>query len=131
MKLIPESHQDLLKDETRAYAFLATVMADGSPQVTPVWFNTRGEFLLINSAKGRVKDKNMRTRPQIALVIQDPHQPLHYVQVRGRVLTITEQGAFENINALSLKYDRKSWTPRVNETRVSYMILPEKVFADE
>ncbi len=130
MKAIPESHQDLLMDEARAYAYLATLMADGSPQVTPLWFNTDGEYLLINSARGRIKDINMRARPQVALVIQDPHKPTRYVQVRGRVTEITEQGALEHINTLSLKYYNRPWTPRPGQIRVIYKIHPEKVFAD-
>ena len=66
MKVIPESHQDLLKDETKAFAYLATLMKDGSPQVTPIWFDTEGEYIRINTAKGRIKDKNMRVRPSVA-----------------------------------------------------------------
>ena len=104
MKAIPNSHQDLFKDETKAYVFLATVMPDGSPQVTPTWFSADGEYILINTAKGRVKDKNMRARPQVALVIQDPKTPYRYLQIRGRVVGITEEGANEHINALSFKY---------------------------
>ena len=60
---IPPSHTDLLDDTTKAYAYLATVMPDGSPQATPVWFNMDGADILINTARGRVKDKNMRATP--------------------------------------------------------------------
>ena len=89
MKAIPDSHQDLLTDETGAYAFLSTLMADGSPQLTPLWFNTEGEYILINSAKGRIKDINMRARPQVALLITDPKDPFYrYLQIRGRVVDI-------------------------------------------
>ncbi len=130
MDNIPDSHKDLLNDETRAYAYLATQMPDHTPQVTPLWFNTDGKYLLINSAKGRVKDKNMRARPEVAIVIQDPRRPNRYVQVRGRVVAISEEGALEHINTLSLKYDRKPWTPQAGQIRVTYKILPQKVFAD-
>lgn len=130
-KVLPESHQDLFKDETRAYAYLATTMADGSPQVTPLWFNSDGEHILINSAAGRIKDKNMRARPQIALLIADPTDPYRYLQVRGRVVDVTEVGALDHINALSLKYDKKPWTARPGEVRVIYKIAPERVFADQ
>ena len=71
MKTIPASHQDLLNDESAAMAYLATLMPDGSPQVTPLWFDSDGEHILVNSAKGRVKDQNMRARPRVAVVIQD------------------------------------------------------------
>lgn len=129
MNSIPSNYHDLLADETKAYLFLATTMPDGSPQVTPIWFNTDGTHIVINSAKGRVKDKNMRARPQIALVIQDPSTPYRYLQIRGRVVEITEQGGLEHINALSLKYDNEPWTKNEGDVRVIYRILPEHVDA--
>jgi PPOX class probable F420-dependent enzyme len=104
MHKIPKEFHDLLADETKSFVFLATSMADGSPQVTPVWFNTTGEYILINSAKGRTKDLNMRARPQVALAIADPKDPYRYIQIRGQVVAITEEGAREHINALSTKY---------------------------
>jgi PPOX class probable F420-dependent enzyme len=128
MSNIPASHQDLLKDETRAYAYLATVMSDGTPQLTPLWFNVEGEHILINSAKGRIKDKNMRARPNIAIIITDPKNPYYrFMQIRGRVVEITEKDAASHINTLSLKYDEKPWTIQAGQTRVIYKILPEKV----
>jgi len=131
MKSIPETHRDLLTDEKRAFVFLATTMADGSPQVTPVWFNTDGEHILINTARGRVKDRNMRARPQVALVIQDPNNPYRYLQIRGRVVETSEAGADAHIDALAGKY---TGTPKytfgkLGEKRVTYKILPEKVDA--
>lgn len=129
MNSIPSEFHDLFQPETKAYLFLATTMPDGSPQVTPIWFNTDCEYILINSAKGRVKDKNMRARPQVALVIQDPSTPYRYLQIRGRVVEITEQGGLEHINTLSLKYDNEPWTVHPGEIRVTYKILPEHVDA--
>ena len=104
MKNIPKNFQDLFADETRAFLFLATTMDDGSPQVTPVWFNTDGQYLLINSAKGRIKDRNMRNRPRIAVAIMDPKDPYRYIQLRGKVVEITEEGARQHINTLAKKY---------------------------
>ncbi|MEW6566944.1 MAG: pyridoxamine 5'-phosphate oxidase family protein [Chloroflexota bacterium] len=75
MLKVPQSHQDWLSDAKRAFAYLATVMADGSPQVTPVWFDVDGDFLCINTARGRVKDHNMTVRPKVSLLIQDPDDP--------------------------------------------------------
>ena len=126
---IPESHRDLLKDEKRAFVYLATQMADGSPQVTPVWFNTADDTILINSAKGRVKDKNMRRRPVVALCIQDPDNPYRYLQVRGRVVEITEEGADAHIDALAGKYtgNFKYQHHQPDIKRVIYRIVPEKV----
>lgn len=131
MNAIPESHRDLLQDQTAAFAYLATLMPDGSPQLTPLWFNTDGEFILINSALGRVKDRNMRARPRVAILIVDPKNPFYrYLQVRGRVVEVTEHGSLDHINALSLKYHGKPWTPVRGQTRVIYRILPENAFAD-
>lgn len=126
---IPESFHDLLADETRAFLYLATLMRDGSPQVTPVWFNTDGEYILINSAEGRVKDRNMRQRPQVALVIADPKDPYRFIQMRGQVVEITTEDARAHINTLAGKYTGqalyKSGSP--DEVRVIYKILPERI----
>ncbi|MEW5941733.1 MAG: PPOX class F420-dependent oxidoreductase [Chloroflexota bacterium] len=129
MKLVPSNFHDLLRPESKALLFLATVMPDGSPQATPVWFSADGDHILVNSAKGRVKDRNMRARPRVALVIQDPHDLYRYLQIRGRVVEIAEEGADEHINALSLKYDNEPWKKKAGETRVIYKILPEHVDA--
>ncbi|KAF0108681.1 MAG: pyridoxamine 5'-phosphate oxidase-related FMN-binding protein [Anaerolineaceae bacterium] len=131
MKSIPESHHDLLKDETKAFVYLATINKDGSPQVTPVWFNADGEYILINSAKGRVKDRNMRSRPNVALCIQDPANPYRYLQIQGKVTEITEQGADEHIDALAFKYLGQDKYPyrKSGEVRVRYKVHIEKVDA--
>ncbi len=128
MKL-PESHKDLLTDESlKAFAVLATVMEDGSPQVTPIWFSWDGEHVLLNSAKGRVKDRNMRQRPEVAVSIQDPRNPYRYIQIRGKVVDVTEQGAREHINQLSKKYTGNPvYQGNPSETRVIYKIEPEHI----
>ena len=129
LEIIPHSHQDLLADETRAFAFLATTMPGGSAQVTPVWFNTDGEYILINSVKGRVKDKNMRVRPKVALAIPDPEDPYRYLQVRGEVIEITEEDAEDHIHTLAGIYlgepEFKNLKP--GDVRVTYKILPISV----
>ena len=124
---VPHSHADLLADTARAHAYLSTIMPDGSPQVTPVWFNLEGENILINTARGRVKDKNMRERPQVALLIADPQDPLRYVQIRGRVIEFTEQGALAHIGVLCMKYRGKDWTPVENQVRVTFRVRPVHV----
>lgn len=131
MQNIPSSHQDLLADEKKAFVYLATLMIDGSPQVTPVWFNTDGDYILVNSAEGRIKDKNMRARPQVALVIADPANPYRYLQIRGQVVEYTLEGAEEHIDALNLKYRGDPNYPNHNSAqhRVIYKILPEKAQA--
>jgi PPOX class probable F420-dependent enzyme len=126
---IPNEYLDLLKDDTKAFLMLATLMPDGSPQVTPIWFNTDGTHILINSARGRVKDRNMRARPQVALVIQDPYNPYRYLQIRGRVVEINEEGSEEHIDELSMKYHRKPYEKVPGQVRVIYKIIPEHVDA--
>jgi PPOX class probable F420-dependent enzyme len=129
MVWIPESHLDLINNETKAFGCLATIMHDGSPQLTPVWFNIDGNYILINSAKGRVKDHNIRLNPQVALVITDPKDPYRYIQIRGKVVEITSLGAREHINTLAKKYTGKDIysTGSADEIRVTYKILPESI----
>jgi PPOX class probable F420-dependent enzyme len=129
LKNVPESHTDLLSDEVRAFAYLATTMPDGSPQLTPVWFNTDGEHLLLNSAKGRVKDRNMRSRPQVAVVIHLQANPLRYIQLRGVVVDFIEDGAREHINRLSFKYtgNPEFTIHDPDEIRVIYKLLPQSI----
>ena len=131
MKMVPESHQNLLLDKERAFLYLATQMPDGTPQVTPVWFNVDVDTILVNSAEGRIKDKNMRQRPVVTLCIQDPSNPYRYLQIRGRVVEITEKGADAHIDALAGKYtgtfQYMHHQPGVK--RIIYKILPEKVDA--
>ena len=123
MKNIPEKFADLFADETQAFLFLATTMDDGSPQVTPVWFNTDEDYILINSAKGRTKDRNMRARPKVAVAIMDPKNSYRYIQLRGEVVEITEEGARAHIDALAKKYLGKDVYPGPpEETRVTYKI---------
>jgi PPOX class probable F420-dependent enzyme len=116
---------DLLTDEIKAFAFLGTVMPDGSPQVTPVWFNTDGDHILINSAKGRVKDENMRARPAVAMTIMDMNDAYRYLQIRGQVVEITETGAREHISILSEKYFGRPFEIPEGEIRVIYKIKPD------
>jgi PPOX class probable F420-dependent enzyme len=125
--ILPE-FLDLLTTK-KAFANLATVMPNGSPQVTPVWFDFDGTYIRVNSARGRVKDKNMHHDPRVALSILDPDNPYRYLSIRGRVIKITETGAVEHINALAKKYrgveTYRSRSP--GEVRVMYLIEPRRV----
>lgn len=123
---IPEPFKDLFTK--KAFAHLATLMPDGSPQVTPVWFDSDGSCIRINTAKGRVKDKNMRRDRRVALSIQDPDNPYRYLAVQGNVVEITEAGADDHIDALAKKYLDKDKYPfrQPGEVRVIYKIQPEK-----
>jgi PPOX class probable F420-dependent enzyme len=123
---IPEKYKDLF--EKKAFAHLATVMPDGSPQVTPVWVDYDGSHVLVNSARGRRKDKNMERNPAVSLSIQDPDNPYRYLEVRGRVTEITEEGADEHIDKMAKKYMGVDKYPgrQPGEVRVLYKIKPER-----
>lgn len=127
-RTIPPELLDLVTTK-KALANLATVMPNGNPQVTPVWFDFDGRYIRVNSARGRLKDKNMRRDPRVGLSIVDPDNPYRYLEIRGRVVKITEDGAVDHINALAKKYrgveTYQSRTP--GEVRVMYLIEPRRV----
>jgi len=124
---IPESFKDLFTK--KAFAHLATLNADGSPQVTPIWCDYDGTHILVNSAKERVKDKNMRRNRKVALDLLDPDDPYRHLAVRGEVVEITEQGADAHIDKMAKKYLGKDRYPfrQPGEIRVLYKIRPERV----
>ncbi len=126
MPTIPEKFQDLLSKP--AFANLATLMPDGQPQVTPVWCDFDGQNIVVNSAKGRQKDRNMRRDARVSLAIQDPANPYRYLEVRGRVVDITEEGADAHIDRMAKKYLNKEKYPnrQPGEVRVLYKIEPQR-----
>jgi PPOX class probable F420-dependent enzyme len=128
MAVIPENFRDLLTSK-KAFAHLATVMSDGTPQVTPVWIDFDGTHVLVNSAKGRLKDKNLRARTQVGVEVSDPENPYRYLSIQGKVVEITEEGADQQIDKLAKKYMGKDKYPYRNPTEVRciYKIAPEKV----
>src|SRR5438067_11071022 len=125
-QVIPDKYRDLFSK--RAFASLGTLMPDGTPQVTPVWVDLDGDLIVVNTAKGRVKDRNMKRDPRVSLAIIDPDNPYHYVEVRGRVVDITEEGADQHIDKMAKKYLGKDKYPnrQPGEVRVLYKIEPEK-----
>jgi PPOX class probable F420-dependent enzyme len=127
MAAVPAKFREILEQVT--FAHLATLMPDGSPQVNPVWFEFDGRVVRVNSARGRQKDRNMRRDPRVALSVQDPANPYHYVQIRGRVMTIEEAGADEHIDRLAKRYLGVDRYPhrQPGEVRVIYTIEPERV----
>lgn len=124
---IPESVLDLF--EKPILAHLATVMPDGTPQVTPVWVDFDGTHILVNTAKGRRKELNLQARPLVGLDIIDPANNYHWLSVRGRVVEITEEGAIAHINKLAKKYTGNDQYQnfRPDEVRVICKIIPERV----
>src|SRR5438128_1390051 len=103
MAVIPDNFLDLLR-EKKAFANLATVMPDGTPQVTPVWFDYTDGVIRVNTAKGRVKARNMKEGAPVALAVMDPDNAYRYIQIRGRVRRVVEQGADRHIDSLAKKY---------------------------
>ncbi len=124
--VIPEAYADLF--EKKGFAHLATLMPDGRPQVTPVWCEFADGCVVINSARGRRKDLNMRADPRVALSIQDPDNPYRYLEVRGQVVEITEEGADAHIDKLAKKYLGVDTYPyrTPDEVRVIYRIEPAR-----
>ena len=125
---VPESHAAILK--SKSLVFLATTNANGEPQVSPVWFDTEGDLIRVNSAKGRLKDKNMRARKKVSLAVVDPENFYRWVGIQGTVVEVTEQGADAHIDSLAKKYLGKDSYPnrRPGEVRVTYKIRPDKAF---
>ena len=125
--VIPEKYRDLF--QKKAFCSLSTLMPDGSPQVTPVWCDFDGTHVIVNSAKGRRKDTNMRRDPRVSLAIIDPDNPYRYMEVRGRVAEITESGADAHIDKMAKKYTGMDKYPhrQPGEVRVLYKIKPEHI----
>jgi len=127
MTTIPETHRDIL--DKRSFAHVATVNDKGMPQVTPVWIDYDGQHVLVNSQKGRKKDRNLRQQGQIALSIQDPDNPYRYLGLQGQVVEITEEGAEAHIHKLSHKYTGQDYTGlKPGDVRVIYKIEPTQVW---
>ncbi|MFB6104147.1 MAG: PPOX class F420-dependent oxidoreductase [Halobacteriaceae archaeon] len=125
---IPDAVIDLFDRET--YAILGTVMPDGTPHLTPVWIDHDGDDILVNTARGRQKDRNVRANPRVGVCILDPDDPYRYVSVLGRVITVTTDGADDHIDALARRYMDVEEYPHHGEERgprVIIRIQPDRV----
>jgi len=124
--LTPEQRK-LIEDTNLAH--FVTLMKDGSPQVTPVWVDCDATHILINTAEGRQKPLNLARDPRVALSITDANDPFRYIQVRGRVVEVTREGAFEHISRLGRKYrgDDYVYPQRPGEQRIIIRIEPRHV----
>lgn len=133
MTLIPDSHKDLFTEPV--VVTFVTIMPDGQPQATPVWCDYDGDHILVNTAAGRQKDKNVRARPKVTVLAIDPQNPYRWIEVRGEVEHITEEGALDSINKLAKLYvgaDRyyggvAPADMAGKETRVLLRITPKRV----
>lgn len=124
---IPEKYTDLW--EKKVFAGLATLMPDGTPQVTPVWIDYDGENVIFNTAIGRQKDKNLQADGRATVMLVDPENPYRYLEVRGKVIERTTDGADDHINKMAKKYLGQDVYPfrQPGEQRVIFKIQPEKV----
>jgi PPOX class probable F420-dependent enzyme len=120
MTAIPDKYLDLL-ERKKAFAALATTMPDGSPQVTPVWFDYKDGIVRVNTAKGRVKARNLKAGAAVALAVIDPDNPYRYIQIRGRVRRCSEEGAGTHIDSLAKKYLGKDKYPNAAPGEVRMM----------
>ena len=123
--VIPDKYTDLFKK--KAFASLGTLKPDGSPQVTPVWVDYDGKNIIVNTAEGRVKDRNLRRDGRVALAIIDPDNPYRYLGVEGKVAEVTNNGADAHIDKMAKKYLGKDKYPnrKPGEVRVIFKIQPE------
>lgn len=129
MSKIPDAYLDLLTTKN-PLAILATLQPDGTPQATPVWFDYVDGKVRFNTARGRVKERNLAENPNVALVIIDQANPYRYVQIRGKIVSASEEGAQDVINTLSHKYLGKAYPfGRPGEVRVTYLVEPTSVQA--
>ncbi len=128
MTAVPEAYLDLVTTKA-PLAHLATIMKDGSPQVTPVWFDYTDGLIRVNSAKGRVKSRNMAEGAKVALSIVDPANGYRYIQIRGTVTRVTEEGGDAHIDSLAKKYLGLDSYPyrSAAETRLIFEITPDSV----
>ncbi len=123
---LPEKAVELLKGKN--FGNLATLMPDGSPQVTPVWVDTDGTHVLVNTSQGRQKARNLEHNARVAIDVLDEGNPYSYVQVRGHVADITSEGAEEHIHQLARKYQGSDRYPlQPGEQRLMIKIAPDKV----
>lgn len=124
---LTDSAKNILSKQT--FAHLATLMPDGSPQLTPVWVDYEDDRILVNTAEGRAKPRNVRNDQRVALSATDPDNPYEAVIVRGHVDEITHEGADEHIDSMAKKYLGKDKYPfrQAGEERVKIYVQPEVV----
>lgn len=127
MAEIPSEAKHLLKGKT--FAHVATLMADGSPQVSPVWIDEEDGLVVFNTAEGRLKPENLRRDPRVALSVTAEENPYETMMIRGKVVEMTPEGADDHIDALASRYMGVDEYPlrQPGEERVIVKIAPEKV----
>jgi PPOX class probable F420-dependent enzyme len=110
-------------------AYLATVNADGSPHVAPLWADTRDGMIVLNTADGRIKVQNVRRDPRVAVAIHDKEHPHPPVSVMGTVVEITAEGAEEHMHGLTRRYTGEGWKSVAGQVRIMLVIRPDRVLS--
>ena len=116
--------------EERNLVFIATIMKDGSPQLSPVWADFKDEHVLVNTAEGRIKHKNVLRDPRVAISVVNQNNPLDMTTIRGKVIDIIPDYEYEHANKLTKKYMGIEIYPfkQPGEKRIIFKILPERVY---
>jgi PPOX class probable F420-dependent enzyme len=124
---LPDELRDLLRRPSTCY--LATLMPDGSPQLTQTWVDTDGTHILVNTVRGHQKVRNIARDPRVALTVSDPARPTRYFQVRGRVLDVTTDGAVDHIEKLAQRYLGRPypWYGGRDQVRLLLTIEPRRI----
>ena len=127
-----DAWRDLVESK-KTFAHIATLMPDGTPQSTPVWIDYINGKVLVNSARGRVKVRNLKAGSPVAISITDPDNPYRYVQIRGKVSRVTEEGAAQHIDKMAKKYLDKDKYPfsKPGDVRVLFEIEPTAVSGNQ
>jgi len=126
MQVVPESHRDLVSNDSKAIAYLATTMADGSPIISPIWFGVIDDHICFFTGLSRLKTQNMFERPEVAIVFQDPDEVYRYVQIRGKYVKYVEEGAREFLDELSNKYVGKDYDNNPADDGAILYVKPER-----
>jgi PPOX class probable F420-dependent enzyme len=126
---LPDTVIELL--QAASPCFVATTFADGSPQVTETWVDTDGAHVLLNTVDGHAKLVNLRRDPRLAVAVADRDEPSRYVELRGRVVSITTEGAVDHIEALALRYTGRpyQWYGGRDQVRVVLTIEVDRINA--
>ncbi|HZP24048.1 MAG TPA: PPOX class F420-dependent oxidoreductase [Terriglobales bacterium] len=124
---IPENFLDLF--QKKAFGSLSTLMPDGSPQTNPVWVDFQDGEVWVNTAVGRLKDKNMKRDPRVSVALIDPDNPYRFLEIRGKIREATQNGAAQHIDKMAKKYLDKDKYPfaQPGEQRIVYKIVPEHI----
>ncbi len=116
--------------EDKNLAFVSTLMKDGSPQITPTWIDLVDGIIIVNTAEGRVKHRNVSRDPRVAISIVDRNNPFNMVTIKGQVVEQTTTGADVHIDKMAKKYlgvDKYSFA-MPGEKRILLKIAPQKIF---